>query len=122
MAANVEITLRWREALVTRRLWYVAGGATAVLAAIAAAFGYLVTGTGVTERERSLFVRFRAFDALLLPFRGLEDISQAGPVDHVHERITGPGDHRVRILFRGDDLQAGGPLALQRVEEVERDA
>ncbi len=42
---------RWRQALVTRRLWYVGGGAAAVLAAVASTFGYLVTGARVAERE-----------------------------------------------------------------------
>jgi len=43
---------RWRQAVVTRRLWIVGGGAAAVLAAIASAFGYLASSSPrVAERE-----------------------------------------------------------------------
>jgi hypothetical protein len=42
---------RWRQALVTQRLWYVGGAAAAVLAAVASAFGYLVTSSRVVQRE-----------------------------------------------------------------------
>ena len=40
-AFNDRLKVAWREAVVNRRLWYAGGGLTAVLALLAAAFGYL---------------------------------------------------------------------------------